>query len=197
MDDIQAILKQQWQTVGGYCTQDRAELYDLAVMVDALKPDRVMEIGVCEGGWLWCMEPFFAPRAWIIGIDSLENPVIRINNLRSVMARLGATHPTMLIEDISQSPEALDAVVRLLDGKKLDLLHIDGGHDEISARSDWVRYSPLVREGGLIAIHDIRGAGYREQEVDKLWAEIEADETLTTRVISHRDNLMGIGIVQV
>ena len=197
MDDIQAILKQQWQTVGGYCTQDRAELYDLAVMVDALKPDRVMEIGVCEGGWLWCMEPFFAPGAQIIGIDSLENPVIRIDNLRSVIARLGKTHPTTLIEDISQSPEALDEVVKLLAGKKLDLLHIDGGHDEISARSDWVRYAPLVRKGGLIAIHDIAGVGHKEQQVDKLWAEIEADETLTTQVISHRDTLFGIGIVQV
>ena len=197
MDNIQAILKQQWQTVGGYCTQDRAELYDLAVMVDALKPERVMEIGVCEGGWLWCMEPFFAPGAQIIGIDSLENPVIRIDNLRSVIARLGKTHPTTLIEDISQSPEALDEVVKLLAGKKLDLLHIDGGHDEISARSDWVRYAPLVRKGGLIAIHDIAGVGHKEQQVDKLWAEIEADETLTTQVISHRDTLFGIGIVQV
>ena len=196
MGNVQATLNRQWQTVGGYCSQDRQELYDLAVLVSDLKPERVLEIGVCEGGWLWCMEPFFAPGAQIIGIDDLSNPVIRLANLHSVIDRLGAAHPVTLIANISQAPEALAEVVELLDGAQLDLLHIDGAHGEEAARSDWLRYGPLVRKGGLIAIHDIRGVGYREQEVDRLWAYIEADESLTTRVISHRENLMGIGIVQ-
>jgi len=196
MDDTQAILHQRWRTVGGYCTQDKLELCDLAVLVKAIAPARVLEIGVCEGGWLWCMEPFFAPGAQIIGIDNLSNPVIRIDRLRSVIARLGKTHPTTLIEGASQTPEALARVLELLDGKPLDVLHIDGGHDYPSALSDWERYAPLVRKGGLIAIHDIQGVKYREQEVDTLWAEIEADETLTTRVLSHRENQMGIGVVQ-
>ena len=196
MNDIQRILGRQWQTVAGYCSQDKRELIDLAVAVKALAPQRVLEIGVCEGGWLWCMEPFFAPGAQIIGIDDLSNPVIRIANLRSLISRLGETHPTTLIEGASQSPEVMAGVVELLAGESLDLLHIDGGHDEVSARSDWVRYSPLVRKGGIVAIHDIRGVGYKEQEVDRLWAEIEADENLTTRVISHRDDMMGIGVVQ-
>ena len=196
MDDTQAILHQRWRTVGGYCTQDKLELCDLAVLVKAIAPARVLEIGVCEGGWLWCMEPFFAPGAQIIGIDNLSNPVIRIDRLRSVIARLGKTHPTTLIEGASQTPEALTRVLELLDGKPLDVLHIDGGHDYPSALSDWERYAPLVRKGGLIAIHDIQGVKYREQEVDTLWAEIEADETLTTHVISHRETQMGIGVVQ-
>ena len=196
MGDTQAILNQRWRTVGGYCTQDKMELCDLAEMVRAIAPERVMEIGVCEGGWLWCMEPFFARGAQIIGIDNLSNPVIRIDRLRSVIARLGKTHPTTLIEGASQTPEALARVLELLDGKPLDVLHIDGGHDYPSALSDWERYAPLVRKGGLIAIHDIQGVKYREQEVDTLWAEIEADETLTTRVISHRETQMGIGVVQ-
>jgi len=194
-DDIRRILSEQWNTVYGYCSQDRNELYDLAVMVKDLAPERVLEIGVCEGGWLWCMSPFFAPGATIIGIDSLENPVIRIENLRSVIARLGATHPTMLIEDISQSEESLNRVKDVLGGHPLDLLHIDGGHEEERARSDWERYSPLVRPGGIVAMHDIRGVGYKEQEVDVLWAEIEADKSLITRVFSHRENQMGIGVV--
>ena len=195
MDDIRTTLNWQWSTVGGYCSQDKNELYDLAALVKDLKPERVLEIGVCEGGWLWCMEPFFAPGATIIGIDSLENPVIRIQNLRSVIARLGDKHPTTLIEDISQSEESLAKVKAILGGKPLDLLHIDGGHEEERARSDWERYAPLVRPGGIVAIHDVRGVGYREQEVDVLWAEIEAVENLTTFVLSHRENQMGIGVV--
>ena len=90
----------------------------------------------------------------------------------------------------------LAKALELLDGKPLDMLHIDGGHDYPSALSDWERYAPLVRKGGLIAIHDIQGVKYREQEVDTLWAEIEADDALTTRVLSHRENQMGIGVVQ-
>ena len=195
MDDIRTTLNWQWSTVGGYCSQDKAELYDLAKLVKDLRPERVLEIGVCEGGWLWCMEPFFAPGATIIGIDSLENPVIRIDNLHGVMARLAKTHPATLIEDISQSDESLAKVKSILGRKELDLLHIDGGHEEERARSDWERYAPLVRPGGIVAIHDVRGVGYREQEVDVLWAEIEAVENLTTFVLSHRENQMGIGVV--
>ncbi len=197
MGALRNTLNEQWGTVGGYCSQDKEELYDLAVMVYNLQPERVLEIGVCEGGWLWCLEPFFANGATIIGIDNLENPVIRIDNLRRTIWRLNQTHSTTLIEDISQSEESLAKVLAILDGQKLDLLHIDGGHEEERVRSDWERYSPLVRKGGIIAIHDVRGVGHKEQEVDILWADIEADESLKTKVLSHRDTLMGIGIVEV
>ena len=194
--DIKHTLEHQWQTVHGYCSQDRAELYDLAVIVKALKPERVMEIGVCEGGWLWCMEPFFAPGASIIGIDSLENPVIRLPNLYDLMKRFNVSHEATLIEGKSQADEVFASVLKCLGGHQLDLLHIDGGHEEEVALADWELYAPLVRSGGIVAIHDIKGVGHKEQKVDKLWAKLEADSTLHTQVLSHRDKLMGIGVVR-
>jgi len=198
-DSIITRLNIQWNTVQGYCSQDKNEMYDLALIIDKLSPQKVLEIGVCEGGWLWCMEPFFASRAKIIGIDNLSNPVIRIDNLRSVIDRLSKKHPTTLIEDISQSSEALAKVNKLLDGEKLDLLHIDGAHGLEECRSDWKRYSPLVRKGGIIAIHDIRGKSYKEQRVDILWSELEANKNIHTQVISYREDKhqMGIGVVYV
>ena len=37
----------------------------------------------------------------------------------------------------------------------VDFLLIDGGHDERTVRSDWENYGRLVREGGMVAFHDI------------------------------------------
>lgn len=41
--------------------------------------------------------------------------------------------------------------------RDIDLLFIDGDHTELQTRRDFDRFSPFVREHGLIVIHDIFG----------------------------------------
>lgn len=43
----------------------------------------------------------------------------------------------------------------LLADRPVDPLFVDGDHTYVGARSDYEMYGPLVRDGGIVAFHDI------------------------------------------
>jgi hypothetical protein len=45
----------------------------------------------------------------------------------------------------------------LIEGRRLDLLYIDGAHDCPTCIHDWDYYVGMVKSSGLIAIHDVAG----------------------------------------
>jgi predicted O-methyltransferase YrrM len=51
---------------------------------------------------------------------------------------------------------------------QVDFLFIDGGHEYATVRADYINYGPLVRPGGLVALHDIQGI----PDVARFWNEI-------------------------
>ena len=53
------------------------------------------------------------------------------------------------------TPKTLERVQRILGDRKLDFLFIDADHTYEGVKRDFEMYSPLVREGGIIAFHDI------------------------------------------
>ncbi|HRK62818.1 MAG TPA: class I SAM-dependent methyltransferase, partial [Terricaulis sp.] len=55
-----------------------------------------------------------------------------------------------VVQHLSQSPEALAAV----EGKRFDVLIIDGDHSYEGARRDYENYAPLLREGGFVIFDD-------------------------------------------
>lgn len=55
----------------------------------------------------------------------------------------------------SGSEDTLNKVKNILDGKQVDFLFIDGGHLYSEVRKDILNYMPLVKDGGIIAFHDI------------------------------------------
>jgi predicted O-methyltransferase YrrM len=59
------------------------------------------------------------------------------------------------IQGDSHSIDTLNKIKRILNGKKLDFLFIDGDHSYKGVKKDFEMYSPLVRKGGIIAFHDI------------------------------------------
>jgi predicted O-methyltransferase YrrM len=46
-------------------------------------------------------------------------------------------------------------VKKILEGRKLDFLFIDGDHTYEGVKGDFKMYFPLVRKDGIIAFHDI------------------------------------------
>ncbi|HEY4990221.1 MAG TPA: class I SAM-dependent methyltransferase [Opitutaceae bacterium] len=67
----------------------------------------------------------------------------------------------------STRPETFARVRGLV--PSVDFLFIDGGHDYATVRSDAIRYSSLVRPGGLVALHDVQGI----PDVARFWNEVK------------------------
>tara|TARA_B100000686_G_scaffold197561_1_gene204421 strand:+ start:937 stop:1614 length:678 start_codon:yes stop_codon:yes gene_type:complete len=54
----------------------------------------------------------------------------------------------------SHDPSSVEKLEKILKGKKLDLLFIDGDHNYKSVLSDWLLYKEFVVKGGIIAFDD-------------------------------------------
>lgn len=54
----------------------------------------------------------------------------------------------------SHNPSSVEKLEKILDGKKLDLLFIDGDHTYKSVLSDWLLYNDFVEKDGIIAFDD-------------------------------------------
>ena len=60
-----------------------------------------------------------------------------------------------LVRANSHNPNTFELVKNILDGRIIDFLFIDGDHTYEGAKRDFNIYSSLVKEGGIIAFHDI------------------------------------------
>jgi cephalosporin hydroxylase len=171
------------------CTQNWWEVAQLCERVKALQPKTILEIGVDRGGSmnLWCQ---FAPKdARYIGVD---------NAMQFVIKRDTPQEKT-LIEADSTKPETLEKVKAALNGAEVDFLFIDGDHTEAVVRSDYEMYAPLVRQGGIIAFHDIDTSINQEhcKGIKKLWGWLKTEwddtyEFVNTEAECH----FGIGMIE-
>lgn len=103
----------------------------------------VLEIGTFQGDSLRIWREYLDPDL-LIGIQDTDE------TSPETALEIGAT----MIRAKSQSREAHDEVLRLLDGEEIDLLYIDGDHMYPSVKRDWELYESLVRRGGIIILHD-------------------------------------------
>ena len=101
------------------------------------------------------------------------------------------------IQGSSHLPEILQAAKDELEEDELyDVLLIDGDHTYEGAKQDWEDYMPLVKQGGVIFLHDTVN---RNEGVNKLWDEIDFPEKFNCdwglARVSH-DLVVGMGIVK-
>lgn len=179
--------------------QIRSEFLELAEMVKAQNCKYIMEIGTFRGGTLFVFSQLAAPGATVISLDfhttflgkvygALQKPLLRkfVRNGKSLF----------MIRQDSHLRETLDAIRKILNGHELDFLFIDGDHSYEGAREDFMMYSPLVRDGGLIAFHDIADSG-GSREVHRLWSELKANYQHHEFIHVTGDRAMGIGVLRV
>lgn len=156
--------------------QKFSEFVQLVALVAEQKPRSVLEIGTLNGGTLraWC--ECAAEDATIVSLDLPGGrwgggyPEDAEPRLRSY-AREGQT--LELIRGDSHDPESYARVALFA---PFDFAFIDGDHTYEGVKQDFTDYSPLVRQGGLIAFHDVlphpRVPGC---DVDRLWAELRKE----------------------
>ncbi len=165
----------------------------------------MLEIGTAKGGTLFLFSKVANLNALIISLDLPGgkfgggygyDALFKIPFFKS-FAR--GNQQINLVKANSHSVLSLSQVKSLLKGQALDFLFIDGDHTYEGVKRDFEMYSPLVRKGGLIALHDIcEHLPMEGCEVHKFWVELKKDYEYKEIVSDPLDQRWaGIGIVYI
>ena len=158
--------------------------FELAQLIELLKPaalTAVAEIGTAHGGtfWLWCR--LASPEALILSLDLPGEFAGGGGTAEETIPVLHSfardTQEVALIREDSHTATAVREVNQALGVRRLDFLFIDGDHSYAGVKKDFEAYAPLVRSGGLIALHDV--LPQPSSEVNRFWREVTPEfETL-------------------
>lgn len=79
----------------------------------------------------------------------------------------------------------------------IDFLFLDGDHSYEGIKQDWELYSPFVKKGGIIALHDINDSERHRKRnvfVSKFWNEIKDDPKFESFEINANEDWAGIAV---
>ena len=180
-------------------TQVRSEIVALGKILQAHTPARSLEIGTNYGGTLLLLCNLSPPGAKIISVDLPSGrfgggyPRRKIPLFRKFPKSGQQLH---LIRADSHLQETKERVLRILDSELLDYLFLDGDHTYEGVRQDFGMYAPLVRSGGIIALHDIALHNKdTECQVDRFWSEVKNQYRHQEIVENPKQGWAGLGIL--
>jgi cephalosporin hydroxylase len=186
--------------------QVRSELQSLARMVADRKPKVVVEIGTANGGTLFVLARTASPEALLISVDlpggDFGGGYPRWKReLYRTFASQG--QQLVLIQRDSHDEETIAEVQDILDGRRVDVLFVDGDHSYEGVRRDFEAYSPLVADDGIVAFHDIvpenpalkADVDLLPGQVPRFWNELRSRYRSTELVADWKQGAMGIGVL--
>lgn len=180
-------------------TQIPSEIESLLRQAQPLRLRTVLEIGTDRGGTLFLFATIAADDALLVSVDLPSGPfgggyAKRRGKLYRAFARRGQR--IELLRQDSHDPRTVEDVQQILGGRLVDLLFIDGDHSFEGVAADLRQYSPLVRQGGLIAFHDIvPGPEEHVGGVPRFWQELKASEAVTELVADWNQGGYGLGVL--
>lgn len=180
-------------------TQMPSEIESLLRYLQPLRPRTVLEIGTDRGGTLFLFATISEDDALLVSVDLPLGPfgggyAKRRGRLYRAFARRGQR--IELLRQDSHDPPTVEAVARILEGRLVDLLFIDGDHSYEGVAADLRLYSPFVRDGGSIVFHDIApGPAKHVGGVPQFWQELKASEVVTELVADWNQGGYGLGIL--
>jgi len=181
--------------------QVEEEIRRLLKLLQNIKPKVVLEIGTAKGGTLFSFTRVAQPDATLISIDLPEAPfwggypAWKIPLYESFALPCQKIH---LIKRDSHDSVTLGVIKNILDNRKVDFLFIDGDHEYEGVKRDFEMYSVLVRNGGIIAFHDI--CPHHPEtgcEVNKFWVELKEKYRYLELVKDWKQRWAGIGVIYV
>lgn len=178
-------------------SQDSEEIGCLLRAIAPSHPAVVIEIGTGNGGTLLLFTHVARRDAILISLDlpaslfGLGYPRWR-ETLYGLFRR--NEQRIHLVRGDSHCRDTLTLVTRMLNGKKADVLFIDGDHSYEGVKNDFQMYSSLVDRGGLVAFHDITPHALRpDVGVPKFWNEVK--NQYCSEEIIRTGSSCGIGII--
>jgi predicted O-methyltransferase YrrM len=171
-----------------------SEITALAREVELLQPKVILEIGTARGGTALIWAHLAQER--LVTCDVLDKRGFS-DLVRAFPPPGSACDVSVLIGD-SHAPEFLETVKQTLDGDPVDFLFIDGDHTEQGVAQDYETYRPLVRPGGLVALHDIvENQPLPSNQVQHFWKKLRAGEDIKEFVNDPNQCGFGIGVIRV
>ena len=153
---------------------------ELSLLISFLKKRKlntIVEIGTAKGGTLYAWCKIAQPEAAIISIDLPGGPFgggYTLSDVKKFRKYKKKKQKLYFIRKDSHKETTKKELLKVLKGKKIDFLMIDGDHRYSGVKKDWRLYSPLVKNNGLVAFHDILfHPKVSKCKVDKLWNEIK------------------------
>lgn len=144
-----------------------------------LNPKVVVEIGIKEGGNLKILSTLVDENGLVIGIDPRKEIPWKMDDSKcKVFHIVGNSHEVSTVNKLKV----------ILDGLPIDVLFIDGDHSYEGMLKDFYDYAPLVRTGGIIAVHDI----YYLEEVTRAWKDVPGIERFES---PRNQSSIGIGFI--
>lgn len=183
--------------------QKISEFRELLKILIKKKPQIIVEIGTARGGTFYSFCRVASPTATLISID-LPDGEFGGGYTEKEMKRISKyalkKQKTHFIRKDSHKSSTKDELKKILNGQLVDFLMIDGDHTYEGVKQDFDLYSDIVKEGGVIAFHDILfHPKVPDCQVDKFWNEIK-DEYNSVEFIQRGDDRGwgewgGIGII--
>jgi predicted O-methyltransferase YrrM len=168
--------------------QDNWEFSELLKVYSIAAPKTILEIGTFYGGSLWHWLAFNQNLEMVFCIDlPITDADPRFEFLCECKA-LWKSWPG-IEKAVYIAGNSHDDWLINRNFPTIDWLFIDGDHTYRGVKKDWLSYSPKVRPGGFIVLHDIHGI----RGVRRLWRQIK-DKHRTIEIIAPGG--WGIGIIQ-
>ncbi len=181
--DIDCLVQRALQQI--IAIQNPYELREYLKLVRQKRPRVVVEIGTARGGMLYCLCQLAAPDALIISIDLPGAPNCGGQTEAERAFYSSFVSPGQRIKFIpanSHNHSTREALRNLLNGRKADVLFIDGDHSYGGVKVDFEMYAEFAAPDGLLTLHDICllpenwGAG---NDVGVFWKELVTDYEVT------------------
>lgn len=177
---------------------------EIAVLVDRvreLQPANVMEIGSNRGGtfYLWCRLAKLSGVKIAVDLPNGEfgdRQSETIEEIAERAERFESWAPNVHVVFGDSHNAKVQAKVRAMLGTRLlDFLFIDGDHTRAGVEQDWNDYRDLVRDGGLIAFHDVRDSEYHRVNgcfVHEFWKTLPPPKA---EIIDRLSYWGGVGLI--
>jgi len=173
---------------GFWAQQDFDDLKKLIVVLSAINPQKILEIGVNHGGCLVFWDHLAGPNGLTVGMDDggcIDTQIFSMFHPKH--CKYVPVSELHIVQGNSHRPESFQLVTEIFDGA-LDFLFIDGDHTYEGTLMDYHMYGPLVRPGGIIAVDDINMG---DERVARAWNDMTSlggEKTVT----SNRPHALGI-----
>lgn len=151
-----------------------------------LRPGIVLEVGTWEGTSAACMADGCSTTE-VVTLDHHGDPGDQYNLDRTLEActrypnlnYINGCSNAMVHKVKPGTRSAVADVIRWLNGRKIDILFIDGWHVYEYAKADFDTYSPYLADTSLVICDDLlSGDNITIVGLDRLWAEIPGEKYL-------------------